>query len=307
LTLKGKDIVSIMDFSREEVDKVMKTARSLEPLAREGSDLLRGKALAALFFEPSTRTRLSFETAMHRLGGSTIGFSEPSAVSIWKGETVADTVRVVENYVDVIVIRHPLEGSSRLAADYASVPVINGGSGSEEHPTQALLDLYTIWREFEKIDGLNIALVGDPKYSRAVHSLAYLLSKYDVNLSFVSHPSLRIRDEVSGDLKKLGVKFQESDDLKEVVPKIDVLYMTRIQKERFPDLSEYEKVKGFFRITTELIADAKRNMIIMHPLPRVGEIDAAVDNTPHARYFKQVFYGVVTRMAILALILGAKE
>jgi len=307
LTLKGKDIVSIVDFTREEVDQILRTAKSLEPLAREGSDLLRGKILATLFFEPSTRTRLSFETAMHRLGGSTIGFAEPSASSVSKGETLADTVRVVENYADVIVIRHPLEGSSRLAADYASIPVINAGSGSEEHPTQAFLDLYTIWKELERIDGLNVALVGDLKYGRTIHSLAYLLSKYNVNLFFVSHPSLRIRDEVSGDLKKLGIKFQELGDIKEVIPKLDVLYVTRIQKERFPDLAEYEKVKGFYQITTELLRDAKSNMIIMHPLPRVGEIDVAVDATPHARYFKQVFYGVVTRMAILALVLGAIE
>nr|MDO8133803.1 aspartate carbamoyltransferase [Candidatus Njordarchaeum guaymaensis] len=307
MTLKGKDIVSIVDFTREEVDQILRTAKSLEPLAREGSDLLRGKILATLFFEPSTRTRLSFETAMHRLGGSTIGFAEPSASSVSKGETLADTVRVVENYADVIVIRHPLEGSSRLAADYASIPVINAGSGSEEHPTQAFLDLYTIWKELERIDGLNVALVGDLKYGRTIHSLAYLLSKYNVNLFFVSHPSLRIRDEVSGDLKKLGIKFQELGDIKEVIPKLDVLYVTRIQKERFPDLAEYEKVKGFYQITTELLRDAKSNMIIMHPLPRVGEIDVAVDATPHARYFKQVFYGVVTRMAILALVLGAIE
>jgi len=307
LGLKGKDIVSITDFTREEVDQILRTAKNLEPLAREGSDLLRGKVLATLFFEPSTRTRLSFETAMHRLGGSTIGFAEPSASSVSKGETLADTVRVVENYADVIVIRHPLEGSSRLAADYASIPVINAGSGSEEHPTQAFLDLYTIWKELDRIDGLNVALVGDLKYGRTIHSLAYLLSKYNVNLFFVSHPSLRIRDEVSGDLKKLGIKFQELSEIKEVVPKADVLYVTRIQKERFPDLAEYEKVKGFYQITTELLRDAKGNMIVMHPLPRVGEIDVAVDTTPHARYFKQAFYGVVTRMAILALVLGAIE
>lgn len=305
--LKGRDIVSVTDFSKEDVDSIMRTAKKLEPLTKEGSNLLRGKVLGTLFFEPSTRTRLSFETAMIRLGGSVIGFAEPGTSSIAKGETLADTVRVVENYADILVIRHPLEGSSRLAADYASIPVINAGAGSEEHPTQAFLDLYTMWRELGKVDGLNIAIVGDLKYGRTVHSLAYLLSKYKVNLFFVSPPTLRIREEVAGDLRKLGTKFEEKTDIKEVLPMIDVLYLTRIQKERFPDLAEYEKVKGYYRITTELLKEAKDNMIILHPLPRLDEIDVAVDATPHARYFKQVFYGVVTRMAILALVLGAVD
>jgi aspartate carbamoyltransferase catalytic subunit len=307
LGLKGRDIVSVTDFTKDEVETILKTAKKLEPLAREGSSLLKGKVLATLFFEPSTRTRLSFETAMIRLGGSVIGFAEPGSTSIAKGETLADTVRVVENYADVLVVRHPLEGSSRLAADYATIPVINAGAGSEEHPTQAFLDLYTIWRELGKVDELNIALVGDLKYGRTVHSLAYLLSKYKVNLFFVSSPTLRIREEVSGDLRKLGIRFEEKTDLKEVLPTIDVLYLTRIQKERFPDLTEYEKVKRYYRITTDILREAKSNMIILHPLPRLDEIDTAVDSTPHARYFKQVFYGVVTRMALLALVLGAVE
>ncbi|WXG43238.1 MAG: aspartate carbamoyltransferase [Promethearchaeati archaeon SRVP18_Atabeyarchaeia-1] len=304
---KGRDIVSVTDFSKQEVEDVLNTASKMEPLARAGSELLKGKVLATLFFEPSTRTRLSFETAMHRLGGSVIGFAEPGMSSISKGETLADTVRVVENYADVLVIRHPLEGSSRLAADYARIPVINAGAGSEEHPTQAFLDLYTIWRELGKVNGLNVALVGDLKYGRTVHSLAYLLSKFQVNLFFVSPPSLRIREEVSSDLRKLGTNFVEKTDINEVLPDIDVLYLTRIQKERFPDLAEYEKVKGSYRITTELLTSAKRNMIILHPLPRIDEIDASVDSTPHAKYFKQVFYGVVTRMALLGLVLGAIE
>jgi aspartate carbamoyltransferase catalytic subunit len=307
LTLKGRDVVSVLDFSHEEIDQIFRVAQRLEPLAKEGTNLLKGKVLATLFFEPSTRTRLSFETAMHRLGGATIGFAEPSATSMSKGETLADTVRVVENYADVLVVRHPLEGSSRLAADYSNVPVINAGSGSEEHPTQAFLDFYTVLRELGKVEGLNIALVGDLKYGRTVHSLAYLLSRYDVNLTFVSPPSLRIREEVSSDLKKLGIKFKETTDIKEVLAQADVLYLTRIQKERFPDLGEYEKVRGYYRITTDLLKDVKSNMIILHPLPRVDEIDADVDLTPHAKYFKQAFYGLVTRMALLALVLGAVE
>jgi aspartate carbamoyltransferase catalytic subunit len=307
LTLKGRDIVSVTDFSKEEVDDILKTARKIEPLAKTGSELLKGRLLGTLFFEPSTRTRLSFETAMHRLGGNVIGFAEPGISSVSKGETLADTVRVVENYADVLVIRHPLEGSSRLAADYASIPVINAGAGSEEHPTQAFLDLYTMWRELGEVNGINVALVGDLKYGRTVHSLAYLLSKYKVNLFFVSPPALRIREEVSSDLKKLGTNFVEKTDIMEVLPDVDVLYLTRIQKERFPDIAEYQKVRGSYRVTTDLLTNAKSNMIILHPLPRVDEIDVSVDATPHARYFKQVFYGVVVRMALLALILGAIE
>jgi aspartate carbamoyltransferase catalytic subunit len=307
LGLKGRDIVSVTDFSKQEVESILQTARKLEPMAKTGSDLLKGKLLATLFFEPSTRTRLSFETAMHRLGGNVIGFAEPGMSSASKGETLADTVRVVENYADVLVIRHPLEGSSRLAADYASIPVINAGAGSEEHPTQAFLDLYTIWRELGKISGMNVALVGDLKYGRTVHSLAYLLSKFEVNLFFVSPPTLRIREEVSSDLKKTGTRFVEKTDITEVLPEADVLYLTRIQKERFPDLAEYQKVKGSYRVTTDLLASARSNMILLHPLPRIDEIDTAVDDTSHARYFKQVFYGVVTRMALLALVLGAIE
>jgi aspartate carbamoyltransferase catalytic subunit len=244
---------------------------------------------------------------MHRLGGNVIGFAEPGISSVSKGETLADTVRVVENYADVLVIRHPLEGSSRLAADYASIPVINAGAGSEEHPTQAFLDLYTMWRELGEVNGINVALVGDLKYGRTVHSLAYLLSKYEVNLFFVSPPALKIREEVSSDLKKLGTNFVEKTDITEVLPDVDVLYLTRIQKERFPDLTEYQKVRGSYRVTTDLLTNAKSNMIILHPLPRVDEIDVSVDATPHAKYFKQVFYGVVVRMALLALILGAIE
>jgi aspartate carbamoyltransferase catalytic subunit len=307
LTLKGRDIVSVTDFSKEEVDDILKTARKIEPLAKTGSELLKGRLLGTLFFEPSTRTRLSFETAMHRLGGNVIGFAEPGISSVSKGETLADTVRVVENYADVLVIRHPLEGSSRLAADYASIPVINAGAGSEEHPTQAFLDLYTMWRELGEVNGINVALVGDLKYGRTVHSLAYLLSKYEVNLFFVSPPALKIREEVSSDLKKLGTNFVEKTDITEVLPDVDVLYLTRIQKERFPDLTEYQKVRGSYRVTTDLLTNAKSNMIILHPLPRVDEIDVSVDATPHAKYFKQVFYGVVVRMALLALILGAIE
>ena len=304
LRFEGRDIISIRDFTREEIDYILKIAQAMEPLAQRGSDMLRGKILATLFFEPSTRTRLSFEAAMHKLGGSTIGFAEAEIASVRKGENLADTVRTVENYADVIAIRHPLEGAARLAAEFAKVPIINGGSGAEEHPTQALLDLYTIMKEKGRIDGLKIALVGDLRYGRTVHSLAYALSYYDVELYLVSPESLKMRREVLEEIKE-KIPVAEETDIKKVVPLLDVLYVTRIQKERFPDPAEYIKVKGSYKIDLETLSKAKKDLIVMHPLPRVDEIAAEVDGTPHARYFQQVWNGIVTRMALLALILGA--
>ncbi len=304
LQFEGRDIISIRDFTREEIDHILKIAQAMEPLAQKGSDMLRGKILATLFFEPSTRTRLSFEVAMHKLGGSTIGFAEAEIASVRKGENLADTVRTVENYADVIAIRHPLEGAARLAAEFAKVPIINGGSGAEEHPTQALLDLYTIMKEKGRIDGLKIALVGDLRYGRTVHSLAYALSYYDVELYLVSPESLKMRREVLEEIRE-KIPVTEETDIKKVVPLLDVLYVTRIQKERFPDPAEYIKVKGSYRIDLETLSKAKKDLIVMHPLPRVDEIAAEVDGTPHARYFQQVWNGIVTRMALLALILGA--
>jgi aspartate carbamoyltransferase catalytic subunit len=304
LKFEGRDIISIRDFSREEIDYILKVARAMEPLAQKGSDMLRGKILATLFFEPSTRTRLSFEAAMHKLGGSTIGFAEAEIASVRKGENLADTVRTVENYADVIAIRHPLEGAARLAAEFAKVPIINGGSGAEEHPTQALLDLYTIMKEKGKIDGLKIALVGDLRYGRTVHSLAYALSYYNVELYLVSPEMLKMRREVLEEIRE-KIPVTEETDIKKVVPLLDVLYATRIQKERFPDPAEYIKVKGSYKIDLETLSKAKKDLIVMHPLPRVDEIAAEVDETSHARYFQQVWNGIVTRMALLALILGS--
>jgi len=243
----NRDIVSIRSFTREEIDYILEVSRSIEPLVEKGSNMLRGKVLAELFFEPSTRTMLSFQTAMYKLGGNVIGFAEPGVSSVWKGESLADTVRVVESYSDVIVLRHPLEGAARFAAEYARVPVINAGSGAEEHPTQALLDLYTILKSKGKIDGLNIILMGDLRYGRTVHSLAYALSLYDVNLNLISPDLLKMRPEVIEDIKD-RIEVSEHTDLMEVLPDADVLYVTRIQKERFPDLGEYEKVKGSYVI-----------------------------------------------------------
>jgi len=306
LEFKGRDIISIKDFTREEIDYILKIAGVMEPIAKSGSDMLHGKTLATLFFEPSTRTRLSFEAAMHKLGGTAIGFAEPETTSIKKGENLADTVRVVENYADVIALRHPLEGAARLAAEFAQVPVINAGSGAEEHPTQALLDLYTILKEKGRIDGLSIALIGDLRYGRTVHSLAYALSLYKVKLFLVSPELLRMRREVSEAIKE-KISVVEKTGIEEVLPETDVLYVTRIQEERFPDPAEYAKVRGIYKIGVDVLKDVKEDMIIMHPLPRVDEIDDEVDETPHARYFQQVWNGVVMRMALLALILGATE
>jgi aspartate carbamoyltransferase catalytic subunit len=278
----------------------------MEPLAAGGSDLLKGKILATLFFEASTRTRLSFESSMQRLGGSAIGFAEAEIASVKKGENLADTVRTVENYADVIVLRHPLEGAARLAAEFSKVPIVNGGSGAEEHPTQALLDMYTMLKEKSKIEGLKIALVGDLRYGRTVHSLAYALSLYNIELYLVSPETLRMRREVLQTIKE-RIQVTEKTSLDKIIPIVDVLYLTRIQKERFPDPAEYAKVKGSYRIDLETLSDAKKNLIIMHPLPRVDEIAPEVDDTQYARYFQQVRNGIVVRMALLALILGASK
>ena len=304
MKFEGRDIISIKDFSREEIDYILNIAKAMEPLAKKGSNMLKGKILATLFFEPSTRTRLSFEAAMHKLGGSTIGFAEAEIASVKKGENLSDTVRVVENYADVIALRHPLEGAARLAAEFAKVPIINGGSGAEEHPTQALLDLYTIMKEKGGIDGLKIALVGDLRYGRTVHSLAYALSLYDIQLYLVSPESLKMRREVLETIKE-RISVTARSNLEKVVSLVDVLYVTRIQKERFPEPAEYAKVKGSYRIDLETLKKAKEDLIILHPLPRVDEIAAEVDRTSYAKYFQQVWNGIVVRMALLALILGA--
>ena len=304
LGFEGRDIISIKDFSKDEINYVFKVAKNMEPLAVKGSEMLRGKILATLFFEASTRTRLSFESAMHRLGGSTIGFAEAETASVKKGENLADTIRTVENYADVIAMRHPLEGAARLAAEFSKVPIINGGSGAEEHPTQALLDMYTMVKEKGKIEKLKIAFVGDLRYGRTVHSLAYALSLFDVELYLVSPETLRMRREVLQTIKE-RIPVTEKTSLERIVPLVDVLYVTRIQKERFPDLAEYAKVKGSYRIDLEALSEAKKDLIILHPLPRVDEIAPEVDNTPYARYFQQVRNGIVVRMALLALILGA--
>ena len=306
MSFKGRDIVSIRDFSRDEIEHVLNVARLMEPLAMGGSKLLEGKVLSNIFFEPSTRTRLSFESAILKLGGNYISIPGPQVSSVEKGENLVDTIRVMENYADIIVLRHFLEGAARLASEVAVVPVINAGSGGGEHPTQALLDLYTMERELGTIDGLSVALLGDLKYGRTVHSLAYALALYDTTLYLVAPKTLEMRREIVNDISN-EVTVVETPEISDVIPKVDVLYVTRIQKERFPDPEEYEKIKGVYRITSDTLHNAKSNLIILHPLPRVDEVASEVDYTPYARYFKETWYGLVTRMALLSLVLGAIE
>jgi aspartate carbamoyltransferase catalytic subunit len=304
----GKDIISIKDFSKSEINHILHYAEKMIPYAKgeKTTKLLQGKILSSLFFEPSTRTRLSFESAMNRLHGRVIGFADPTATSQKKGETLADTIRMADAYSDVIVIRHPSEGAARLAANFAEAPILNAGDGAGHHPTQCLLDLFTIHQEKKKIGNQNIVLLGDLKYGRTVHSLAYALSLYGADLTFVSPKSLPMPREVINECKKLGVEPRSTTKLEKALADADVLYVTRIQKERFPDLEEYNRVVGMFQITSSIIPQANEKLIIMHPLPRVTEITADVDTTQHALYFKQAFNGVPIRMALLSLITGVK-
>jgi aspartate carbamoyltransferase catalytic subunit len=298
-----KDIISITDFDRDQIEGVLQDAHIMERFM-QGTDILEGKILATLFFEPSTRTKLSFESAMKRLGGKVIGFSESSSTSVAKGETLQDTVQIAEQYSDIIVIRHPRDGAARLAAEVTSIPVINAGDGVNQHPTQTLLDLYTIHKELGKIDELSIGMMGDLKYGRTVHSLSYALSWFDVSLQFLSPPGLEMPSYIKDDLQQKSIAITEIEDMEDL--SVDVLYVTRIQKERFPDVEEYEKVRGSYRITMKTL-DHLGKAIILHPLPRVDEIDPQVDDTPNALYFKQAWNGVPVRMALLAGALGWEQ
>jgi aspartate carbamoyltransferase catalytic subunit len=272
--------------------------------ANYSGDLLKGRILATLFYEPSTRTRLSFESAMMRLGGRIIGFSDPKASSVAKGENVYDTIKMVESYADIIAIRHPNDGAAALAAETAHIPVINAGDGANQHPTQTLLDLYTIQKSKGRLDGLKIGLCGDLKYGRTVHSLADAMAHFKSELIFISPPELQMPREQLKELSQKGVKFKETDDLVKAMKELDILYMTRIQKERFADMVEYEKVKGCYILDLNMLASARKDMRIMHPLPRVDEIHPEVDRTEHSLYFEQAKHGVTVRMALLAMLLG---
>jgi len=302
---KLRNLISIHDFDREQIDEILDVAASMESVSVKRSKDLESKIMAVLFFEPSTRTRLSFESAMLRLGGNILGFAEAGTSSAGgKGETLADTIRTVERYADIIVMRHPLDGSARVAAEFSSIPVINAGSGSEEHPTQALLDLYSIKKLKGKIDGLTISLCGDLKYGRTVHSLGMGLSHYDVKVKLVAPQQLRMKPAIIDEMKRAGVEVEQVDDVKDAIEDVDVVYMTRIQKERFPDVREYDKVKGRFRIGSDQAELLKDDAIVLHPLPRVDELSANLDDLPQAKYFDQVYNGVILRMAVLKMILG---
>ncbi len=297
------DVISIRHFSKDDLDQIYAaTDEIIEMNPEERREIARGKTLGYLFFEPSTRTRLSFQSAMALIGGISFGFADSTSSSIQKGESLADTVRVMAGYADVIVLRHPLDGSSKFAAEVSDKPVINGGSGTEEHPTQAIQDLYTIRKELGKIDGKNIGIVGDLKYGRTVYSLLYGLCNYDVKVHLISPSSLKIRSDSTYNLKE-NLSYTESENLDEYIEDLDVLYVTRIQKERFPDEEEYVKVKGSYVIGQDVVNKMKEDSILLHPLPRIDEISTDVDSVKQARYFKQAEYGKYTRAAILNLLL----
>ncbi|MCS6903297.1 MAG: aspartate carbamoyltransferase [Candidatus Bipolaricaulota bacterium] len=295
----GRDVISIRDFSRAQIEDLLSHAQQIRP----DSELLRGRVMASLFFEPSTRTQLSFATAMQRLGGEVIGFAGAEGSSLAKGESLQDTAKVVEKYADIIVMRHPLEGSARLVADTVSIPVINAGDGANQHPTQTLTDLFTIQRFHKRLDNLKIGLVGDLKYGRTVHSLALALSRFrQIALRLISPENLRMPPAILRELDGV-VPYVETAELD--LRDLDVVYVTRIQKERFPDIEEYEKVKGAYVIDLQACEQLQRDTILLHPLPRVDEITPDVDALPQAKYFEQTRNGVPVRMALLRLLLGA--
>ena len=299
-----KDIISIKDFDKEQLETVFSYTDKilqLDPIQRR--EICKGKTLGYLFYEPSTRTRLSFDSAMASIGGNSLGISDVSSSSTQKGESLADTVKIMSIYSDVLVLRHTLDGSSRFAAEVSEKPVINAGSGTEEHPTQAIQDLYTIKKEKGKIDGLKIGIVGDLKYGRTVYSLLYGLGNYDVDVRLISPESLRIRSDSTYEIKK-RLDFSESTNIEQHIDDVDVLYVTRIQKERFPDEEEYLKVKGSYVVGLDLLNQMKDDCILLHPLPRIDEISTDVDKTKNAKYFEQAEYGKYTRAALLGLTLN---
>ncbi|KUG19534.1 MAG: aspartate carbamoyltransferase [Methanomicrobiaceae archaeon] len=290
-------IISIRDFERRELDYMLDKAEEFDGRACDPR-ALEGKLLALLFFEPSTRTRMSFEAAMARLGGRSISMDNVEASSVVKGETLADTIRVVSGYVDAIVLRHPKEGAARMASEFSGVPVINAGDGAGQHPSQTLLDLYTI-RQSMPIDGIDLGLLGDLRYGRTAHSLAYALSLYGAKLHVIAPNGLELPAGIVSELDERGMEVVEYEDVNDIIREIDVLYVTRIQRERFPDTASYFKVASSYRITPDLLADVRQHLIILHPLPRAGEIDPGVDRLPYARYFEQSRNGVPVRMALL--------
>jgi len=302
--MKNKSLVSIDDLTTEEILRILDLAVEFEkePVQK----LLEGRVIATLFFEPSTRTRLSFESAINRLGGKIVGFADSSTSSVSKGETLYDTIRTVDNYCDLIVMRHPLEGSARFASEIATVPVINAGDGANQHPTQTLLDLYSIRKTQGNLDNLNIFVVGDLKYGRTVHSLVMAMSRWNATFNFIAPEELKMPDEIKLYLENIGLKYFEHSDFTEIISVADIIYMTRVQKERFSDPIDYEKVKNIYVLKEKMLKNTKPNLRILHPLPRVNEIHTDVDRNPKAYYFEQALNGVYTRQAILCSLLGIK-
>lgn len=304
-----RHVISVQDFSAEEIIDILDRAETMVDIARGKavSEILKGKVLAAIFFEPSTRTRLSFETAMNRLGGGVIGFAGTEATSVVKGETLADTIRMVSGYADAVVLRHPREGAAKLATQFSDVPILNAGDGAGQHPTQTILDLFTIRTELGRLEGLNISLVGDLRYGRTVHSLAIALAKFGNTINLVSPEGLEMPSEVISHLEDAGRFGKACHSPEEIIADTDMLYATRIQKERFPDPVEYEKVAGMYRVDPELVSRGPEHMIILHPLPRVNEITPEVDALPQAKYFQQAFNAVPVRMALLSMVIGGQS
>ncbi len=304
IIMKNRSLVSIDDFTTKEILKIIDLTEEFEKVPTQR--LLEGKVVATLFFEPSTRTRLSFESAINRLGGKIIGFTDAANSSVSKGETLNDTIRTVNNYCDLIVMRHPIEGSARFASEIATVPIINAGDGANQHPSQTLLDLYSIRKTQRTLENLNIFMVGDLKYGRTVHSLMMAMSRWNATFNFISPEELRMPDEFKLYLDNLGLKYYEHNDFTDIISKADIIYMTRVQKERFSDPIEYEKVKNVYVLRDSMLKNTKSGMRILHPLPRVNEIHQDVDSNPKAYYFEQALNGVYTRQAILCSLLGIK-
>ncbi|MFO7934092.1 MAG: aspartate carbamoyltransferase [Bacteroidales bacterium] len=302
--MKNKSLVSITDFSKEEYMRIMEMAAEFEKKPRQ--DILRGYVIATLFFEPSTRTRLSFETAINGLRGRVVGFSDSGATSASKGETLHDTIKMVSNYADLIVMRHPLEGSAKLASEVSSVPIVNAGDGANQHPTQTLLDMYSILKTQGTLENLRIFMVGDLKYGRTVHSLLMAMSRFNTTFYFIAPEELRLPPAYKIHLDEMGLEYYEGKDLGEYLTEADIIYMTRVQQERFTDPIEYERVKNAYILRRSMLEGTKETMKVLHPLPRVNEIHKDVDDSPHAYYFQQAENGVYVRMAILSSILGVK-
>ncbi|HOK26674.1 MAG TPA: aspartate carbamoyltransferase [Bacteroidales bacterium] len=300
--MKNKSLVSIDDLSTDEILSILDLAEDFEK--KPDRSLLTGKVIATLFFEPSTRTRLSFESAVNRLGGRIVGFADAATSSVSKGETLKDTIKTISNYCDLIVMRHPLEGSARYASEISKVPVINAGDGANQHPTQTLLDLYSIRKTQGTLDNLNVFFVGDLKYGRTVHSLMMAMARWKTTFNFISPEELKMPEEYKLYLENIGLKYYEHTDFTDIISKADIIYMTRVQRERFSDPIEYEKVKNVYVLHNSMLQNTKPNLKILHPLPRVNEIHLDVDENPKAYYFEQTLNGVYVRQAILCSILG---